>query len=77
MAFQLVRLEINCDGQVIGRRESQPLYERRDNAMAMAEYDAAWYGEYGYDSAEDVWWAQSGRRMFRFVVEATAWDVAA
>jgi hypothetical protein len=77
MVFQLARLELNGDGQVVGRRVSQPLYERREDAMAMAEYDAAWLGEYGYDSERDCWWARDERRMFRLVVEAADLDVAA
>ncbi len=77
MVFQLVRLEINADSQVIGRRVTQPLYERREDAMAMAEYDAAWVGEYGYDPDHDCWWARDGRRMYRFVVEPAALDIAA
>jgi len=77
MVFRLVRVELNTDGQEVGRRVTQPLYERREDAMAIAERDAAWRGEYGYDREGECWWAHDGNRMLRFVVEAVAWDVAA
>lgn len=79
MAFQLVRLELNEAGAVVSRKPTQPLFELRDHAMAMAEFDAArCYGEYGYDGDRDCWWARDSRcRLFRFVVEPIAVDVAA
>jgi hypothetical protein len=45
--------------------------------MAMAEYDAAWSGEYGYDGERGSWWTEDGRRLFRFNIEPVALDVAA
>jgi hypothetical protein len=50
MVYQLVRLELNDAGVVITRQPTQPLFELRDHAIAMAEFDAAHcYGDYGYD----------------------------
>jgi hypothetical protein len=76
MYFQLVQLELNEKGQVIGRKAGQPFYELREDAMAMAEFDAArCYGDYEYDPERDCWWARdTNGRTFRFVVEQVAAD---
>ncbi len=79
MVFQLVRLELNEAGIVIGRKATQPLFELRNHAMAMAQFDAAHlHGDYGFDADQDCWWARDTRgRLFRFVIEPVAVDVAA
>ena len=41
MLFQLVRLELNENGNVVDRMVTRPLYGLRDHAMAMAEFEAA------------------------------------
>jgi hypothetical protein len=71
MVFQLVRLEISEDGSVTAREETQPLFELRKDAMAMAEFEAArYYEEYEYDGDNDCWTVRDRRnRKFRFVVE--------
>ena len=52
MLFQLVRLEISEDGNVIAREETQPLFELQQDAMAMAEFEAArCYEDYRYSPA--------------------------
>ena len=78
--FQIVRVEINRDGHAVARRPLQPLYELREDAMALAEFDASrCAGDYGYDEKRDCWWATDSRgRMYRFEVEeVAAEDVAA
>src|ERR1700680_4159256 len=46
--FQIVRVELNRDGQVVARRPLQPLYDLWDDAMALAEFDASrCAGDYG------------------------------
>jgi hypothetical protein len=76
MYFQLVQLELNERDQVIGRKAGQPLYELREDAMAMAEFDAArCYGDYEYDRERDCWWARDmNGRTYRFVVESVRID---
>ena len=68
--FQIVRVEMSNDGRVLARRPLQPLYDLRDDAMALAEFDASrCTGDYGYDEQVDVWWACDGGRNYRFVIE--------
>jgi|GEM_PF-2231514 hypothetical protein len=71
MLFQLVRLELNENGKVISRSVTQPLYGLREDAMAMAEFEAArCFGEYDYDAENDCWNAiDAHHRMFRFAIE--------
>jgi hypothetical protein len=46
--FQIVRVEFSRDGHVVARWPLQPLYELRDDAMALAEFDASrCAGDYG------------------------------
>jgi hypothetical protein len=71
--FQIVRVEFSRDGRVVARRPLQPLYELRDDAMALAEFDASrCTGDYGYDAECDGWWARDGGRHYRFVIEQVA-----
>jgi len=63
--FQIVRLALDDNGQVNARRPLQPLFELREDAMAMAEFDASrLWGDYGCDD-------ERGRK-YRFVVEPVA-----
>jgi hypothetical protein len=39
--FQIVRVTLNDNGEVDARRPLQPLFELREDAMAMAEFDAS------------------------------------
>jgi hypothetical protein len=50
------------------------LFELREDAMAMAEFDASrLWGDYGCDDERDGWWATDARgRKYRFVVEPVA-----
>ncbi len=76
--FQLVQLAIDEAGQVIARKETQPLFQLREDAMVLAEFDAARSSEeYGYDADRDCWWARDGERLMRFVVEPVAEKIAA
>ncbi len=70
MLFQLVQVEVNDNDQVIATTTTQPLFELRQDAMAMAEFAAArCHGDYGYDADGDCWWARDQfDRMLRFVV---------
>ena len=71
MLFQLVRLELNENGNVVGRVVTRPLYGLRDHAMAMAEFEAArCFGKYDYDAENDCWNAiDLHNRVLRFVIE--------
>jgi len=71
--FQVVRLELNERNELIRRTVLQPFFELRDDALAMAEFDASYcWGEYGYDIDRDCWWATDERgNRFRFFVEPT------
>ncbi len=79
MTFQIVRVELNDASEIVSRRPSEPLFEVRDHAMAIAEFDAAHgHGEYGYDRERDCWWSRDGRgRLVRYVIEAVPLEVAA
>jgi hypothetical protein len=72
--FQIVRLALDNDGNVIARRGLQPLFERREHAMLMARYAAAdLWGDFGYDEERRCWRASDSRgREYRFVVEEVA-----
>jgi hypothetical protein len=69
--FQIVRLTLDDNGEVEARSPLQPLFELREDAMAMAEFDASrLWGDYGRDEERDCWWATDARgRNYRFVVE--------
>ena len=46
--FQIVRLALDDNGEVNARRPLQPLFELREDALAMAEFDASrLWGDYG------------------------------
>ena len=52
--FQIVRLALDDNGEVNARRPLQPLFELREDAMAMAEFDASRLsGDYGCDDERD------------------------
>ena len=71
--FQIVRLELNNDSNVVARQRLQPPYELWEDAMALAEFDASRCdGEYDYDSEHECWCATDGDRRYRFVVEPVA-----
>ena len=72
--FQIVRCLIDNNGEAVFRRPLQPLYELREDASAMAEFDAArLWGDYGYDDERNCWWATDSRgRKYRFEIEAVA-----
>jgi hypothetical protein len=75
MFFQIVRLELNESEQVIARKPLKPLFELRDDAMALAEFDAGRCdGEFGYDVERDCWWAHDAGHTFRFIVEKVEID---
>jgi len=69
--FQIVRLTLDDKGEVAVRRPLQPLFELREDAMAMAEFDASrLWGDYGCDDERNCWWAtDAGGRKYRFIVE--------
>jgi hypothetical protein len=80
--FQIVRMEFSRDGHMIARWPLQPLYELRDDAMALAEFDASrCSGEYGPlpdpppsagEGTGGGWWACDDGRNYRFVIEQVA-----
>jgi hypothetical protein len=78
--FQIVRLVLDDNRDVVARRSLQPLFELQEDAMAMARIEASGlWGDYGYEEQRKCWWASDSRdRQYRFVVEeiATA-DIAA
>jgi hypothetical protein len=69
--FQIVRLMLDDHGCVAVSRPLQPLYELREDAAAMAEFDCCRLGDdYGYDDDRDCWWAVDGRgRVHRFEIK--------
>ena len=79
MAFQIVRVESNPNGEVISRRPSDPVFELLEHAQAMAQFDASrCRGDYGYDPTDDCWWGRDrSGAIVRFIVEPAAIEVAA
>jgi hypothetical protein len=73
LMFQIVRLELNNDSNVVARQRLQPPYELWEDAMALAEFDASrCAGEYDFDNEYECWCATDGDRRYRFVVEPVA-----
>ena len=72
--FQIIRLMLDDNGDIIARRPLQPLFELRDHAMVIARNEASGlWGDYGYDEERKCWWASDSRgRQYRFVVEEIA-----
>jgi hypothetical protein len=70
MLFRLVRTEVDEENRVITQMETRPLFELRDDAIMMAEFEAARSGgEYGYNRDKDYWWSHDAHgRRFRFEV---------
>ena len=77
--YQIIRLELNRDGEIVARRALQPLFELWEDAMALSEFDATRCGDdYGYDEEHEGWWVFGAGRSYRFVVEqVVATDIAA
>jgi hypothetical protein len=78
--FQIVRLLLDDNSDIIARKPLQPLYELQDHAAAMARNEASGlWGDYGYHESRQYWWATDSRgRQYRFVVEEISQaDVAA
>ncbi len=68
--FQIFVSELDRDGNVIRCRATQPLYEVRETAMAMAEFDALRLSEESrIDESDDCIRATDSRgRTFRIEV---------
>jgi hypothetical protein len=78
--FQIVRLTLDHNDDIIARRPLRPVFELRDDALIMARHEASGlWGDYGYDLKRHCWWGSDDRGwQYRFVVEeATAGDIAA
>ena len=78
--FDIISSISDVSDNVVARRPLQPLFELREDAMAMAEFDASrLWGDYGRDEERDCWWATDALgRKYRFVVESGASaDIAA
>ena len=77
--FQIVRCLLDEKNEVVARRPLQPLFELREDAVAMADFDSSriWV-VYGYYEERNVWWGRDSRgRIYRFEVEeVAATDVA-
>jgi hypothetical protein len=72
--YQIIRLVLDDNGDIIAGKPLQPLYELEDHAVAMACNEASGlWGDYGYDDERQCWWATDSRgRRYRFVVEEIA-----
>jgi hypothetical protein len=79
MLFRLMRIELNEQNYAVTQTETRPLFELREDAVMMAEFEAARCGgDYGYNRDMDCWWSRdvNGRR-YRFEVQAIATSEAA
>ena len=72
--FQIVRCLLDDKNGVVTRHALQPLFELREDAAAMAEFDSSrLWEQYGYDEQRDVWWARDSLgRMHMFEIEEIA-----
>jgi hypothetical protein len=72
--FQIIRLMLDDNGDIIARRPLQPLVELRDHALVIARNEASGlWGDYGFNEERKCWWASDSRgRQYRFVVEEIA-----
>jgi hypothetical protein len=72
--FQIVRCLLDEKNEVVARHPLQPLFELREDAAAMAEFDSSrLWEDYGYDEERNVWWRRDARgRVYRFEVEEVA-----
>ena len=72
--FQIVRCLLDDKNGVVARRPLQPLFELREDAAAMAEFDSSrLWEDYGYDEEQSAWWGRDSRgRMYRFEIEEVA-----
>ena len=71
--YQIIRLELDNNGNIVARHPLQPLYDLWDDAMALAEFDASrCAGKHDYDNEHGCWCAIDAERSYRFVVESTA-----
>jgi hypothetical protein len=72
--FQIVRCLLDDKNEVVARRPLQPLFELREDAAAMAEFDSSrLWEDYGHDGERNVWWARDAHgRMYRFEIEEVA-----
>jgi hypothetical protein len=77
--FQIVRMALDDNGEIIARRALQPLFELWEDAVAMAEFDASrLWGDYGWDEERNWWWATDSRgQSYRLAIEAVAAEAAA
>jgi len=71
MPFQITRIEVDAKNSVIARRPTQPLFELEQDALVLAEFDAARAGEEtGFEPATNSYWARLADGLeVRFVVE--------
>ncbi len=71
MPFQITRIETDARNSVIVRQATQPLFELEQDALALAEFDAARAGEdSGFEPATNSFWAKLPDGLeVRFVVE--------
>lgn len=67
--FQIVRMEMDCDGRVLARQPLQPPYDLWEDAMALAEFDASGSED---DEEHACWWARDDGQSYRFAVEPVA-----
>ena len=71
MPFQITRIEVDTRNSVIARQPTEPLFELEQDALALAEFDAARLGEEcGFDTELNGYRTQlSDGLEVRFIVE--------
>ena len=71
MPFQITRIETDSRNFVVARQPTQPLFELEQDALALAEFDAARAGDdSGFEPATNSYWAKLPDGIeVRFVVE--------
>jgi hypothetical protein len=78
--FQIVVSELDGDGNIVVHWATQPLYELREDAVAIAEFDALRLSAQGsYDGSDDcIQVVDNGGRTLRIEVrEVATVDMAA
>ena len=68
--FQIVRMELDCDGHVLARQPLQPPYDlwKMPRRWRSSTHQGC-EGDYGYDEEHACWWARDDGRSYRFAVE--------
>jgi hypothetical protein len=72
VAFQVIELTLDANGNVIDRRAVPYAYQTRAQAVDTIESMISRYAEIGYEAEGDYWWAitNKGKARVRIIIES-------